>query len=130
MTTQLGSSNRLIYDQCEYNREVVESTKPLYYRMYLGQFENESKCKKDKFWHKYDADIVDIESDLLNINRRASKCPEKKYSPTCNKSKECVSTFDPSIPIILDRDICPVVFNNIPKNISSGLKDLNKSTNM
>ena len=63
MTTQLGSSNRLIYDQCEYNREVVESTKPLYYRMYLGQFENESKCKKIVHLIK----IPDMNNVLINI---------------------------------------------------------------
>jgi hypothetical protein len=119
--TQQGSSNRLIYDTCAYQKELVESVSPFAYRTYGGAYEHEQKCKKDKFWKRIDSDVVDVESDLKNITRPATKCPELKYNPKCNKSGQCISTFDPSVPVILDSNVCPIVFNNIPRQKTNGL---------
>jgi hypothetical protein len=119
--TQQGSSNRLIYDDCAYVKSLTESVSPFAYRTYGGAYENDSKCKKDKFWKRIDVDVVDVESDLKNITRPATKCPSLKYDPKCKKSGQCVSTFDPSVPVILDYNVCPIVFNNIPRMTNSGI---------
>ena len=119
--TQQGSSNRLRYDTCAYEKSLTESFSPFAYRTYGGMYENEQKCKKDKFWKRIDADVVDVESDLKNITRPATKCPSLKYDPKCKKSGQCISTYDPSVPVILDYNVCPIVFNNIPRQTSNGL---------
>ena len=121
--TQQGSSNRLRYDECAYSKTLTESVSPYAYRMYGGAFENNSKCKKDKFWHPYDVEVVDVESDLKNISRPATKCPSLKYNPSCKKSGFCVSTYDASAPVILNSNVCPIVFNNIPRMTSNGLRE-------
>ena len=33
-----------------------------------------------------------------------------------------MSTYDPSRPVIMNRDVCPVVFNNIPRQTSNGMR--------
>ena len=69
-----GSSNRLLYDYCAYKKTLRESTDPFRYRMYEGAFENCNKCIYDKFWRPFD--LVDEESELKNITRPATKCPQ------------------------------------------------------
>ena len=124
--TQQGSSNRLRYDNCAYAKTLSESVSPFAYMMYDGKFENCGKCKLDNAWRPYYKEVVDVESDLKNITRPATKCPSLKYNPKCKKSPGCVSTFDPSVPVILDRDVCPIVFNNIPRMQSNGLVNPDK----
>ena len=118
--TQQGSSNRLRYDECAYSKTLSESLSPYSYMMYDGKFENTEKCKKDKFWHPYDINVVDVESELKNISRPATKCPSLKYNPACKKSGQCISTFDPSVPVILNSNVCPIVFNNIKRLTNPG----------
>lgn len=115
-----GASNRLPYDECAYAQKINDSTSPFLYRTYVGAYENCEKCKYNKFWRPFDPEIVDVESELKNISRPATKCTVLKYHPACKKSNMCISTFDPSRPVILDRDVCPVVFNNIPRQKTSG----------
>ncbi len=117
-----GSSNRLVYDECAYAQKLGDSTSPFQYRTYMGAYENCDKCKYDKFWRPFDPEIVDVESELKNISRPATKCANLKYSPTCKKSNMCMSTFDPSRPVVLLPDVCPIIFNNIPKQTSNGMR--------
>ena len=63
-----GSSNRLIYDRCAYDKELAESVAPLNYRMYSGAHENCNKCIYTKFYRPFD--LVEQESELKNITRR------------------------------------------------------------
>jgi hypothetical protein len=116
-----GSSNRLIYDECAYAQKLGDSTSPFQYRTYMGMYENCEKCVQDKFWRPFDAEIVDVESELKNISRPATKCASLKYHPACKKSDMCISTYDNSRPVVLNRDVCPVVKNNIPRMSSNGL---------
>jgi hypothetical protein len=109
----IGGSNRLPYDVCAYQKKLYESTSPLGYQLAEYKFENCTKCRQDKFYRPFD--LVDVESELKNITRLASKCPEKKYNPNCPKSKTCLSTFDPSVPVVLAPEVCPIIFNNIPR---------------
>ncbi len=116
----IGSSNKSIYDNCNYQQRLYESTSPLEYRLYFGQAENCDKCIYNKYWVKYD--LVDIESELRNQVRPLSNCDQFKYSPDCKKSGLCISTFDKSVPVVLDPNVCPIVYNNIPKQTSPGYK--------
>lgn len=112
-----GSFTRLTHDACSYRVDLQQSTSPLKYAMYSGKFENNSKCvhDSDSFYHPFDNVIVDMESELKGITRAHSRCPSRKYSPTCGKSKVCTSTFHPSVPIVMAHEACPIVHNNIPK---------------
>jgi hypothetical protein len=116
-----GAFNRQKYDRCAYQKDLYESVSPLSWMMYPGKFENCSKCtvNEKNFWRPFDGDIVDRESDLKNITRRSSRCPQK-YLPNCKKSATCTNTFDPSNPIVLAQEVCPIVFNNIPKMYGPG----------
>lgn len=115
-----GAYNRLIYDPCAYAKKLQESVSPLEYRLYEGNYENCNKCThENKFWRPFDVDVVDIESELKNITRPNSKCPTMKYNPNCKKSKTCINTFEKA-PVILDKQICPVVTNNITRLSNPG----------
>lgn len=114
----IGSSNRLIYDNCSYQKQLYESTSPLSYALYQGKYENCDKCVHDKFWTPYK--LVDIESELRNQTRPLSNCDQFKYSPNCKRSKSCISTFDRKIPVVLPPEVCPIVYNNIRKPTHKG----------
>ena len=116
----LGSSNRGIYDTCSYQKDLYESTAPLSYQLYQGKFESCNKCIADRFYVPYQAEIVDVESELKNITRPLSDCDQFKYSPMCTRSGLCLSTFDRSVPIVLAPEVCPIVYNNIPRQTNPG----------
>jgi hypothetical protein len=118
---QIGNSNRTLYDTCAYEKRLYESTSPLSYNMYFGAQENCNKCTdNNKFYVKFQPEIVDIESELLLLTKPLSKCDQFKYSPTCKKSGMCTSTFDKSVPVVLDPIVCPITYNNIPRRTSPG----------
>ena len=78
-----GGFNRTTYDRCAYQKKLYESVDPLGHIMYPGKFENCRKCVQDEtqFWRPFDAKIVDAESELKNITRIYTRCPQYKYSP-------------------------------------------------
>ncbi len=119
-----GGSSKSIYDGCATIQKNKDIVSPFQYRTYMGMYENCAKCKYDKFWKPFDAEIVDVESELKNITRPGSRCVGLKYDPRCKKSGMCMSTFDNSRPIIFDKDICPVVHNNIPRQTLTGLSPI------
>lgn len=114
----VGTSNRTIYDSCEYKKQLHESTAPLNYALYYGKFESCQKCVYDNFYRPFD--LVDVESELKNITRPATKCPQYKYNPNCPTSPSCISTYNESVPVVFAPEICPIVKNNIPKMTSPG----------
>ena len=116
----IGSSNRLMYDNCAYSKQLHESTSPLNYRLYQGAHENCNKCRHDKFWTPYQ--LVDIETELKIMNRPLSKCDQFKYYPNCKKSAMCLSTSDKSVPVVYAPEVCPIVYNNIPRQTHPGFK--------
>ena len=117
-----GSSNRQIYDNCNYQKRLHESVSPLAYQLYQGKHENCNKCIYDKFYVPYQPEIVDIESELKNITRPLSDCDQFKYSPKCKKSGLCISTFDKTAPIVLAPEVCPIIYNNIPRQTNPGYR--------
>ncbi len=90
------SFNRLNYDICESKIAIKESIGPGLYQMNTPVLCN--TCFQDNpqiinqmggvsmnantDWRFY-AGPIDVESDLLNINRPATRCPEGKYEPKC-----------------------------------------------
>jgi len=114
----IGGSNRLSYDNCSYQKKIYESTSPLSYSLYQGKFENCNKCLYDRFWTPYQ--LVDIETELRNQTRPLSDCDQFQYSPECKRSGLCLSTFDKQVPVVLAPEVCPVVYNNIPKMLTPG----------
>lgn len=114
-----GSSGRTLYDDCAYSKRLNESISPGDYRLYAGYFENDKACgglDERPRWGK----IVDVETDLKNQNRLLSKCVDDKYNPKCEKSKTCISTFDRTAPIVMAPQVCPIIYNNIPKMKTGG----------
>jgi hypothetical protein len=116
-----GFSDRSKYEECETKRSIKESTAPGEYQLFGGKFENCDKCKVDRNYRPFD--LVDVESELKNITRRASRCPENKYDPRCKKSSRCLSTYDASRPVVLAPEVCPIVYNNIPRQTHPGFTD-------
>jgi hypothetical protein len=115
----LGMSNRGINDNCNYQQRLYESVSPLSYDLALYAQENANRCRYDKFWTRQM--LTEIESDLLGYTRPLSQCNQFKYSPNCTKSNMCISTYDKSVPVVYPPELCGIVYNNIPKNISNGL---------
>lgn len=109
-----GASNRQVYDCCAYAQALQQSVDPLQYQLYFGAQESCTKCIDKKAWFKQDKEIVNIESDLLNLTRPLSKCDQYKYNPNCESGPECISTFAQDVPRILSPSLCPIVYNNIP----------------
>lgn len=90
------SWNRLSSDACEQKKRVYEAVGPGNYR--VEQPLNCGSCFQDNpaiimqksgvslqggvAWRFYDGP-VDVESDLRNLNRPATRCPTGKYIPKC-----------------------------------------------
>ena len=116
----IGGLTNLIYDNCSYKKRSHERTAPLSYQLYGGKFENCNKCRQDKFYRPFD--LVQQESELKNITRPGTHCPEKMYNPKCKKSGMCTSTFDKSNPVVLAPEVCPIVHSNLTKTTDIGYK--------
>jgi hypothetical protein len=92
------SFNRPLYDNCEAELKVNESIGPgLYYTntpVICGNclpddpriipHRNGASMNSGVDWRFY-AGPIDVESDLKNLDRVLSRCPEKKYIPKCPK---------------------------------------------
>ncbi len=114
-----GASNKQLYDCCKYSQDISQSVNPFYYQMYFGKGENCNKCIDNKVWFKQDPQLVNVESELLNITRPLSDCSSYKYNP----NQPNTSTFNPNVPIILPASLCPIVYNNIPRQTDKGYAD-------
>jgi len=119
-TGNSGAFNRSMYDTCAYQKDLHESVSPLNFALSLYKYENCNKCLYDKFYVKYQPEIVDVESELRNITRPLSQCDQFQYSPTCKRSGLCLSTFDKSAPVVLAPEVCPIIYNNIPRQTNPG----------
>lgn len=87
------SFNRLIYDSCEYIHRLHEQTSPLSYQLNPLFHESTKKCLNDYpgflgsmggMGFGVGAREIDIDSELRNQFRIASRCPEEKYIPNCD----------------------------------------------
>ena len=85
------SSNRLIYDTCEYQTRLQENVGTLEYTLNPMKNENCNKCRMElgtvggtNVSH-IKGNLVDLETDLMGITRKASTCPINKFSSSCAK---------------------------------------------
>ena len=83
------SSNRLMYDTCEYKTRLNESADTLEYTLDPIRYENCNKCRMElgvvggSAVSHIQGNLVDLETDLMGITRKASLCPTKKYNSAC-----------------------------------------------
>mgnify|MGYP006151638935 FL=1 len=83
------SSNKLMYDTCEYKTRLNESTDTLEYLLDPIRYENCNKCRTElglvggSGVSQIKGNLVDLEGDLFGITRKASLCPTKKYNSAC-----------------------------------------------
>ena len=90
------SFNRLKYDACEQKKDLTESMGPGKYQINTpvvcsNCFQDNPRIIDQKTgvslnsgmeWRFY-AGPIDVDSELKNINKPASKCPSRKYNPDC-----------------------------------------------
>ena len=94
------SLNRLLYDKCYGEKKLEESIRPGLYNtntpVICGNCLPENPeimpnrtgvSINSNVPGRFFAGPIDIESDLRNINRVASRCPTLKYNPTCPNCK-------------------------------------------
>ena len=95
-----GQWNRRSSDNCSYQQQVNESTKPTDYMLFSGAHRNCGLCcsknqccseqnLKDE-QRKVQGTRVDIESDLLNIKKLSSKCNDLKHKPQGEVPVNCL----------------------------------------
>jgi len=85
------SFNRLNYDTCEYKQTLAQSIGPGHYQMNTPPISCEPcypyspSIRLQRSGNSVDLSkyMIDVDSDLMNITRKASKCPSKKYIPLC-----------------------------------------------
>lgn len=114
------SFNRLDYDDCAYSKTLRESTNPLYYSLYIGQFEHISKCPLGEGTSNLPhVEKTENESELWNITRRASKCPERKYNMGSGRQPQ-VQWLQPR----LCESVYKLTPSGLKKPVSNGLKPI------
>lgn len=86
------SATRLIYDKCATKQYYNQSTSVGNYFMYNGKYHSKNSCFPEKGLvgnysasKMYSGNLIDIESNLLGIDHRATLCNCNKYNPKNNK---------------------------------------------
>ena len=98
------SSNRLMYDTCEYKTRLNESVRPLNYMLDTMRYENCNKCRMElgiiggSAVSHIKGNLVDLETDLKGITRKASLCPSQQFSSSC-ATKNIANCRPNNIPI-------------------------------
>lgn len=70
--------NNPLYDVCTYRTKIKDYENSLGYNFYRGKYENIRGVNNRL------CDIVDVESELKNMTRPLSKCPEYNHKPQNN----------------------------------------------
>ena len=79
------SSNRLIYDTCDYKIDLNQSVSSLGYILNRNKYENCHKCRHEfgliggTAVSHIKGNIIDLENDLRGQTRVATLCPDKLY---------------------------------------------------
>ena len=79
--------NRLTYDQCAYDKALLQSTSPLNYIINPIKYENCQKCRMElgvvggTAVSHITGNLVDLENDLRNQTRPNTHCPTYKFTP-------------------------------------------------
>jgi hypothetical protein len=94
---------RLTYDDCAYQHDIKESVGPGQYMLKTPRVDCDGPCfvpppevpLGSSGGATCDKELIDVDSELIGITRKASMCPTAKYMPTnkpfCNAKipKEC-----------------------------------------
>jgi hypothetical protein len=81
------SFNKLSYDACQYNTKLEKDVSVLNYTLDNTKFQHCNKCMNNlglvggTAVSHINGNLVDLESNLIGIDREASKCPTMKYLP-------------------------------------------------
>ena len=90
------SFNRLNYDTCEYKQTLAQSIGPGHYQINTPPISCEAcypyppSTRLQRSGGSVDMSkyMIDVDSEMLNITRAASKCPSHKFLPSC---PDCIS---------------------------------------
>ena len=85
------SFNRLNYDTCEYKQTLAQSIGPGHYAINTPPVSCEAcypyppSTRLQRSGDSVDMSkyMIDVDSEMLNITRAASKCPSHKFLPSC-----------------------------------------------
>lgn len=82
------SSNRLMYDTCEYKQRLQESVSSIDFLLDPVKYEHDNRCRMElglvggtNVSH-VKGNLVDLENDLRGQNRPATNCAEYKFIPS------------------------------------------------
>lgn len=79
--------NRLSYDTCAYSKALSESVAPLDYMLDKSKYEHCDRCRIElgvvggTAVSHVTGNLVDLENNLLGIDRPSTKCPSYKFIP-------------------------------------------------
>ena len=83
--------NRLTYDACAYAQQQADNQGTLAYVLDPIKYENQTKCRVElglvggNNVGVPNGDMVDLENDLLGINRPGTQCAAFKYLPVAGE---------------------------------------------
>src|SRR5581483_9631639 len=88
------SWNRSKYDICAYQKSLSQSTSSINYTLDPNKYFNCNDCRIEfgliggNNVSITSGNMVDLESELFNLTRQMSNCPERKYLPYCEGCDE------------------------------------------
>ena len=117
-----GSFERLKYDEETYNVALKQSTAPLNYRMDPIAVTRCNPCRVPEpgFIGKVGVSIthqrplVDVESDLMQLNVRNTKDPNQKYKPTCPQCGDCMEGYPCGGGVVAGCQSCQEKLHHLP----------------
>lgn len=80
--------NRTRYDACAYQKALGESVAPIHYILDPIKYENCNRCRIEvglvggTAVSHVGGNLVDLENNLMGLDRPSTRCPEYKYLPS------------------------------------------------
>lgn len=116
------ASDRSTYDQGSFLVKTKESIKPLAWILDIGAHENCTPCG-DKPNVSVHEERVNLENDILGINRKLSKDPKQKYQ----KNDKIADVLNYNPPYLCERNISAPIFRDQHTG-NTYMEDLKKQT--
>ena len=100
------SSNRLIYDKCEYDQRNQTNNNMLGHIIDEKRYRNKKNCTfKSAKIDQFIGSRVDIESQLKNLDQTFSLCSSKKKKPCKSKNDKNCHKGETANPFICERNL-------------------------